>query len=161
MYKIGELKYKDNVSYAEMMTVALQYAKNAKNGMANDGFVVHDFAYVCAVLYAFTEMSEAQLAADEVMLAVYSEGFDKYIDEIRNRTPMGKGFFDGFIGMLNRIDASMERYQPIDTLIDGLIKATNGMSAFMTPGKDGVSGMGAMINMLREFAANGEATPAQ
>lgn len=160
MYKIGELKYKDNVSYTEMLTVAMQYAKNAMNGEA-EGFVAHDFAYVCAVLYAFCDIGEETLPGDEVMKDVYSVGFEKYLDLIRQNTPMGYGFFDGFIDMLDRADRAAAKRQPVDILLDSLTRFADSASAFMTPGKDGVSGMGAMINMLREFAANGEATPAQ
>ena len=161
MYKIGELKFKDNVSYTDMMTVAMQYAKNAMDGEA-DGFVVHDFAYICAVLYVFTDTKEETLPGDEVMSAVYSAGMKKYLAYIRDNTPMGYGYFDGFISMLDRADRAAEKRQPVDTLLDSLIKFADSATEFLKPGSDGMSGIVSAMNVLREVAANsGEATPAQ
>lgn len=160
MYKIGELKFRDNVSYTEMLTVAIQYAKNAIAAEA-DGFVAHDFARVCAVLTVFTDIGDAEFVGDDVMNAVYSAGMDKYIEFIRMNTPMGYGYFDGFIDMLDRADRAAEKRQPVDTLLDSLIKFADTASMFMQPGENGSSGMAEIINAIREFAVNeGEATPA-
>ena len=162
MYNTGELKFKKDVSYSEMVAIALQYSKNVLDAMHNDGCVTMDFMRVCAVLYAFTDGYNDSLNGDDVMKSVYSYGFKNYMDYIMDNTPMGAEFFDAFIRMLDRADKMAEKHQPIDVLMDSLIRMSDNISALLQSDENGVSPLSGVIEGLGDIIKNGgviEATP--
>ena len=159
MYKTGELKFKENVSYTEMMTIAMQYTRNAVNAAFDEGAVAMDFARMTAVLYAFVEVPEETISADEMMHDVLSYGYDRYLEYIRDHTPMGAGYFYAFLGMLDRGDKAAEKRQPVDVLIDSLIRASDSIAAFVQPNGDGASAITEVLNAIRGMANNEGAMP--
>lgn len=162
MYKTSELKFKEHVSYTEMMAIAIQYTKNVMNAALDEGCVSCDFMRVSAILYAFVDIRENLIVADDLMETVYSLGFNNYIDYIRDHTPMGAEFFDAFIRMLDRADRVADKRQPIDALIDSVIRATDNLNAFIQQNENGHSELNALIAGLRDIANNeGAVAPAK
>lgn len=162
MYKTSELKFKKHVSYTEMMAIAIQYTKNVMNAALDEGCVSYDFMRLSAILYAFIDVGQETIIADDLMAVAYSYGFKNYIDFIRDNTPMGTEFFDAFIRMLDRADRVADKRQPIDTLIDSVIRATDNLNALIQQNEDGNTVLAELIAGLRDIAKNeGASAPAE
>ncbi len=152
MYKIGELKFREHVSYTEMMAVAMQYAKNMLGAALDEGAVAYDFMRMSAIMYAFCDMKEETIDANDAMHDVYSYGYTKYIQYIREHTPMGAEYFDAFIRMLDKADETAAKKQPIDKLLDSAIRASDALTELLQPGENGQPAIMEALNAIKEVA---------
>lgn len=162
MYKTSELKFKKHVSYTEMMAIAIQYTKNVMNAALDEGCVSYDFMRLSAILYAFVDVGQDTVIADDLMAVAYSYGFKNYLDFIKDNTPMGAEFFEAFIRMLDRADRVADKRQPIDTLLDSIIRAADNLNALIQQNANGHSELADLIAGLRDIANNeGAIAPAK
>lgn len=149
-----ELKFKSHVSYSEMLAVALQYAKDAREAALENGDVARDFRWVSAIMYTFAEVSEKTLNGDDVMADVYAYGFNRWLMYVRDNNAMGPEFYDAFERMLKNADRAADKAQHVEMLIDSLITLADNMNVLLQKNADGRTGVEEMIGWVRELAKN-------
>lgn len=154
MYNVREMKFKSHVSYSEMLAVALQYAKDAREAALENGDVARDFRWVSAIMYTFAEVGQNTLNGDEVMAGVYAYGYGRWLEYVREHNSMGPEYYDAFTRMLGNADKAADKAQHVEMLMDSMIALADNMNALLQKNADGSTGVEEMLKLIRGVANN-------